>query len=202
MAAEDFFSRWSRVKQDAQTESVRPVAPLADSTATPVQQLDAGHPEQIGAAPDMEDVVKLDANSDYTRFMAKDVDETVRRSAMKKLFSDPHFNIMDGLDIYIGDYSQPDPMPAGMLESLLHAKALLDPLEHLETTMHSLLESSEAETISQPETHHATAPENLPETKEIVPDTPALPTGSLAENNAEIINVTSVTEGETGQEPT
>jgi hypothetical protein len=202
MAAEDFFSRWSRVKQDAQTESVRPPAPSADNTITPVQQLDAAHPEQVSAAPDMKDVVKLDANSDYARFMAKDVDETVRRSAMKKLFSDPHFNIMDGLDIYIGDYSQPDPMPAGMLESLLHAKALLDPLGHLETTMHSLLESSDTEATIQAETHHAAAPENLPETKQSVPDTPVLPAESPAENNAEIINVTIATEGETGQEPT
>ena len=30
---------------------------------------------------------------------------------MKKLFSDPHFNVMDGLDTYIDDYGKPDPIP-------------------------------------------------------------------------------------------
>ena len=32
---------------------------------------------------------------------------------MKKLFADPHFNVMDGLDIYVGDYTQPDPLLCG-----------------------------------------------------------------------------------------
>ena len=30
---------------------------------------------------------------------------------MKKLFADPHYNVMDGLDVYIDDYSKPDPIP-------------------------------------------------------------------------------------------
>ena len=30
---------------------------------------------------------------------------------MKKLFTDPHFNVMDGLDTYIDDYRKPDPIP-------------------------------------------------------------------------------------------
>jgi hypothetical protein len=34
---------------------------------------------------------------------------------MKKLFSDPHFNVMDGLDSYIADYGKPDPIPLSML---------------------------------------------------------------------------------------
>ncbi|MEY4753990.1 MAG: hypothetical protein RJA44_1665, partial [Pseudomonadota bacterium] len=41
-----------------------------------------------------------------------------------KLFSDPHFNVMDGLDIYIDDYGQPDPLPPGMLEQLRHTDLL------------------------------------------------------------------------------
>ena len=42
----------------------------------------------------------------------------VKRAALRKLFTDPHFNVMDGLDIYIDDYSKPDPMPEGMLDKL------------------------------------------------------------------------------------
>jgi hypothetical protein len=50
------------------------------------------------------------------------VDETLRRAALKKLFSDPHFNIMDGLDTYIDDYSISDPLPAAMLAELKQAQ--------------------------------------------------------------------------------
>jgi hypothetical protein len=43
---------------------------------------------------------------------------------MKKLFADPHFNVMDRLDIYIDDYSQPDPLPLAMLRQMTSAKTL------------------------------------------------------------------------------
>jgi len=40
------------------------------------------------------------------------------------MFTDPHFNIMDGLDIYIDDYSKPDPLPPGMLERMVQSDML------------------------------------------------------------------------------
>ena len=43
---------------------------------------------------------------------------------MKKLFADPHFNVMDGLDIYIDDYSKSDPIPESMLRQMASAKFL------------------------------------------------------------------------------
>ena len=48
----------------------------------------------------------------------------VRNAAMKKLFADPHFNVMDGLDTYIDDYSIPDPLPASMLRKMVSAQFL------------------------------------------------------------------------------
>jgi hypothetical protein len=48
----------------------------------------------------------------------------VRNAAMKKLFTDPHYNVMDGLDIYIDDYSLPSPMPESMLRQMASAKFL------------------------------------------------------------------------------
>lgn len=33
-------------------------------------------------------------------------EESVKRAALKKLFSDPRFNVMDGLDVDIDDYSK------------------------------------------------------------------------------------------------
>jgi Protein of unknown function (DUF3306) len=73
-------------------------------------------------------VESLDFESDYAAFMQPKVNEETKRAALKKLFSDPSFNVMDGLDIYVGDYTQSDPMPAGMLEKLSAVYAMLDPL--------------------------------------------------------------------------
>jgi len=48
----------------------------------------------------------------------------VKSAAMKKLFSDPHFNVMDGLDTYIDDYNKPDPIPLAMLRQMNQSKFL------------------------------------------------------------------------------
>jgi hypothetical protein len=56
--------------------------------------------------------------------MARKVEPEVRNAAMKKLFADPHFNVMDGLDTYIDDYSKPDPLPLAMLRQMASAKFL------------------------------------------------------------------------------
>jgi hypothetical protein len=56
--------------------------------------------------------------------MSSDVGPEVRNAAMKKLFADPHFNVMDGLDIYIDDYSLSDPIPESMLRQMASAKFL------------------------------------------------------------------------------
>lgn len=121
MAAEDFFNRWSRRH-----------APLENAAAIPLEPAGEIELQPAPALPCMEDVAQLHENSDFSLYMKQGVDESVKRSAMKKLFSQPHFNLMDGLDIYISDYSQADPLPPGMLATLRHAKSLLDPLQHLE----------------------------------------------------------------------
>ena len=156
MAAEDFFKRWSKPQlvNESATDSEQPTATVGEqqNSADHVQGGELQQPtlqehpiSETVSAPTLEDVAQLETNSDFSRFMAKDVDEEVKRSAMKKLFSDPHFNIMDGLDIYIDDYSKPDPLPPGMLEKILHADALLNPLRHLETPLQTLLESEQVQ---------------------------------------------------------
>jgi hypothetical protein len=49
----------------------------------------------------------------------------LRTAALRKLFRDPHFSVMDGLDVYMDDYSKPDPIPEAMLRTLQHAKGIL-----------------------------------------------------------------------------
>ena len=101
------------------------VLPAADAQAgtAPVSadEPDAPPPEK---ALSLEDVKLLTKDSDFKPFMAHDVGPEVRNAAMKKLFADPHFNVMDGLDTYIDDYSKPDPIPESMLRQMMGAKFL------------------------------------------------------------------------------
>ena len=105
---QDFLRRWSRRKQDAAAQSKAPAAPNKDAPAPALPPLDS-----------------LTFESDFKAFMHAKVEESVKRAALKKLFADPRFNVMDGLDIYIDDYSKDDPLPPGMLERLAHARATL-----------------------------------------------------------------------------
>ena len=66
----------------------------------------------------------LTAQSDFSRFAARDVAADVKNAALKKLFADPRYKVMDGMDVYIGDYSKPDPLPDSMLRQLASASFL------------------------------------------------------------------------------
>jgi hypothetical protein len=141
-----FLSRWSQRKA-----RVREGQPVAEAAALlPVDEAAAdmavvatapAAPAAVGASdapvtpPDvagtleaapltLDDVALLTHESDYSRFVASGVDGGVRNAALHKLFSDPRFNIMDGLDTYIDDYSQPDPLPPGMLQRMFQSEAL------------------------------------------------------------------------------
>jgi hypothetical protein len=74
--------------------------------------------------PTIDDIAALGPDSDFSAFVSQGVDKAVQRLAMKKLFSDPHFSILDGLDVYIDDYNKADPISAAMLASLEHSKSV------------------------------------------------------------------------------
>ncbi len=118
---EPFLSRWSRRKLDSATEkpAPKPAAPAAATTTGSQAAVPAPKPE----LPPVDSLRGL--ASEYQDFLRPGVDEKLRQSALKKLFHDPHFNAMDGLDTYIDDYSKPDPIPETMLRTLEHAKGLL-----------------------------------------------------------------------------
>ena len=112
MAAETFFARWSRRKTEAVQAEVAAPEPLEEVTPEVPQ-------------PTLEQVAALAADDDFTPFVARGVDATVRRAAMKKLFSGPRFNVMDGLDTYIEDYNKFEPLTPLMVAALNHAKDLI-----------------------------------------------------------------------------
>ena len=134
-----FLLRWSRRKVQVR-QGVAPAEPVVAPPVAAVVQPDAQpvEPPQAQAAPlaaaepapaappppTLADVALLNSDSDYTRFVAPGVDAGVKNAALKQLFTDPHFNVMDGLDTYIDDYGIPDPLPAGMLRQMAQSKVL------------------------------------------------------------------------------
>lgn len=148
-----FLSRWSRRKAEArvQAEAPRqaepsPISPQPDpatqAAAAQTRDVVVGADAQSGAQketlpagnaadpepeiplPTLADVAELTQDSDFTRFVATGVQPEVKNAALKKLFSDPHYNVMDGLDTYIDDYSIPSPLPQTMLVKMAQAKFL------------------------------------------------------------------------------
>lgn len=133
------LDRWSRRKHAAKRGEVAPppapgpdlpAASLAVAPAAAMPAAVSASPAPVAeppAAPALPPVDSLTPQSDFTAFMRPEVDESLKRAALKKLFADPHFNVMDGLDVYIDDYSKPDPIPPDMLARLLQNRALFDP---------------------------------------------------------------------------
>jgi hypothetical protein len=132
---DNFISRWSKRKLAAR--SGKPIAEAgADRPPATVVPAQAG--TQV-AQPTQESVPlppveSLTPESDFTAFMKPDVDPGLRRDALKVLVRDPRFNVMDGLDVYIDDYSKPDPLPPEWLGQLNQMKRLGAYLEEPEKT--------------------------------------------------------------------
>ncbi len=101
---EAFFNRWSRLKKE---ERQRP----ATKEEEPAPQLPA--------------LDKLTPESDFTGFMHPKVEDALRRAALKKLFSDPHFNIPDPYEPYSRDFNVEDPIPPELLATLKQAEQLV-----------------------------------------------------------------------------
>ena len=124
----NFLSRWSRRKLEArraEEEAVPAGPPEPGLPAAPPAAISDPTASSAPNAP-LPPIDELrGVESEYRDFLRPGVDETMRRMALKKLFQDPHFNIMDGLDTYIDDYTQADPIPEAMLRSLNQAQGLI-----------------------------------------------------------------------------
>ena len=143
-AADGFLARWARRKahvRSGEADAATPastalpanagmaprVEPAPASAAASALEPASGAAAQDAPAaplPTMDDVALLTRDSDYSRFVGAGVDPAVSNAALKMLFSDPHYNVMDGLDTYIDDYGRPDPIPLSMLRRMSQAKVL------------------------------------------------------------------------------
>ncbi|MFN2644078.1 MAG: DUF3306 domain-containing protein [Burkholderiales bacterium] len=104
---EPFLARWSRLKREA---------PQKDAPA----QNDAA-----AAAPTVPPVESLTPESDFAPFMHPKVGDELRRLALKKLFSDPHFNVPDPFEPFSGDWTGGEALSPELLATLNQARTVL-----------------------------------------------------------------------------
>ena len=208
---EPFLSRWSKRKQalakgfpDEESAKIPAKAAALSNPASmpgvhpPSQEVVVGdhdHTETPGrpiadaqnpsapALPTLDDARALTTSSDFQPFMQQGVATDVRNAAVKKLFTDPHFNVMDGLDIYIDDYNTPDPLPAGMLQKMVGAQFLnLFP----ETNAEQAVVSDQAPAPKSESLQSGVNPHQSPALPESLPDvaqSPQLPNNNNLQHN-------------------
>jgi len=109
---EAFLDRWSRLKREQAAEKPLPAVP---ATAAESKE---------DAPPPLPPVEQLKPDSDFTPFMNAKVDPETRRSALKKLFADAHYNVPDPFEAYSEDYTKSEPIPEQMLRAINRARDL------------------------------------------------------------------------------
>jgi Protein of unknown function (DUF3306) len=148
-----------------------PVGPLApaDRAVSGERHAPAGSaPSDMPLPP----VDSLTPQSDFTPFMRPDVEPALRGAALRKLFADPHFNVMDGLDVYIDDYSKPDPIAPDVVKLLKQARYVFAP-PPTRLTPQGHVEDAPIEALAQP-------PEVAQDARPVIggPESPAIAPGA------------------------
>jgi hypothetical protein len=118
---EAFLERWSRRK-------------LEQAEEKPAPPPDKAQQEEEETAVVLQPIEELNPDSDFVPFMNPKVDGETRRAALKKLFTDAHFNVPDPFEAYSEDYTVSETIPLEMLKTLNHAQKLLfdDPEKKIE----------------------------------------------------------------------
>lgn len=111
-----FLTRWSRRKRAAEAgqplPEPTPPAPPAEPAPPPL---------------DLPDPATLSFDDDFTAYLGAQVPAALKRAALARLFADPSFNEMDGLDVYIEDYNLAPALLDEERGLLAHARELLSP---------------------------------------------------------------------------
>ena len=110
--SESLLHRWSKQKaeateeelqstdvQDQETESETDSDTEATASAE-IEQTDQEEEAPIELPP----IESLSEDSDYSPFMSPEVDEKLKKLALRKLFKSPVFNVVDGLNDYDDDF--------------------------------------------------------------------------------------------------
>ena len=114
--SESLLHRWSKQKIEA-TEEELPSTEIQDeetetdtdsdaeaTAAAEIEQTDQTEEEEK-APVELPPIESLSEESDYSLFMSPEVDEKLRKLALRKLFKSPAFNVVDGLNDYDDDFT-------------------------------------------------------------------------------------------------
>jgi hypothetical protein len=107
---EAFLSRWSRLKREAPAKE---------------KALEEKKEAEAQPAPALPPVETLTPESDFAGFMHPKVKEELRRVALKKLFSDPHFSTPDPFEPFSGDWTVAEPIANELLAKLNQTRSVL-----------------------------------------------------------------------------
>lgn len=97
---ESFLHRWSRLKLQPSGMNQLPLQPASAVDPT-------GSDESLSA------------------LFQPGVTRDIRQQVLRGLFMTDHYRVMDGLDVYVDDYSKPELLAAEMLDKIDHARGLL-----------------------------------------------------------------------------
>jgi hypothetical protein len=157
--ANSFLSRWSQRKLEEQSEQqTEPELLTIEDEQT---ELSAAEDDVVQDAPtdSLEPETEVRAETETTadtedgelsisQLLANtEVDRAVKKAALRKLFMQPEFNVVDGLNDYDHDYSAVKPLATGVAETLRGwVKEIDEKLEPEEDPQNSTtLTSSDAE---------------------------------------------------------
>src|SRR5258708_12768712 len=128
---EKFASRWSRRKIQALKDKPAEPKPSSEPTISAAPADAAAAPPGVPAPRELPSLESLKGlASEYTEFLKPGVDEHLRRSALKKLFADPHFENFERFEAYCEDFTKADPIPLPILTTPAHPTHLLSTNDH------------------------------------------------------------------------
>lgn len=141
---ESFLRRWARLKQESRQgdEVAQPPAPAAGQAAADSNQgspggsaaaggedaaADGSEPGADGAeALDLPPIESLTAESDFGNFMQPGVDPVLRRMALRKMWQNPKYGVVDELDPFRADFAAFTPLGDTITADMkFHAERLL-----------------------------------------------------------------------------
>lgn len=117
------LSRWSRLKRAADEQ--------AAVVAARTEPVEVSSPP--AETPDLPALSSISLIEDFTPFMQARVPQALKQQALKALFKEPHFNVMDGLDTYIDDYTVFEPITPEVMNTLSSWKTIMNPPQQVVT---------------------------------------------------------------------
>ena len=121
-----FLARWSRRKQAAR-EAAREPQPAESEPRLPDDAPETETPHQVTEIAELPDPDTLDASSDFSVFLRRDVPLETHQKALRRLWRlDPIYNRIDGLDDYCEDFTDQAKVVKGLRTAYKVGRGMLD----------------------------------------------------------------------------